>query len=338
MANYNKILNNKLIPSIIPQSENNNKNSHQKIASNCLTYVDRKKDIKYIEEEVEKEEGNKPNNTIETANHNNYIYNKPNLIIKKQNSIKTNNIAQERPQSATPIYKRAPKLNPSLYKSNIQVSNSFRKEKIGNKQDIQKTINSPYINKNENIKENNNQLYPHKLNRYYSYGISITTPTNSKLKSNIIENEAAILNNTKSPKQISNKKYMKKLNVKYYQQKLNSIQNDNLFEKKANYGKIFEKERNEEKEKDKERQKQKTDGKKKFNINISNSNKIKNGRLIPNKSNAFLQHIKTINNRDEVNPVLNCYLSPKNNNSQVFNNFYSINLPVPLKVINVFKK
>ena len=35
---------------------------------------------------------------------------------------------------------------------------------------------------------------------------------------------------------------------------------------------------------------------------------------------------------------LNCYLSPKNNNSQVFNNFYSINLPVPVKVINVFKK
>ena len=129
---------------------------------------------------------------------------------------------------------------------------------------------------------------------------------------------------------------MKKLNVKYYQQKLKEIQNDNVFEKKANYGKIFEKERNEEK--DKEKQKEKTGGKKKVNINIGNNNKIKNGRLISNKSNAFLQHIKTINNREEVNPVLNCYLSPKNNNSQVFNNFYSINVPVPFKVINVFKK
>ena len=340
MANYNKILNNKLIPSIIQQNENNKNNSHKKIASNCLTYVNRKKDIKYIEDEVEKEEGNKQTNTIE-ANHNNYIYNKPNLIIKKQNSIKTNNKAQERPQSATPIYKRAPKLNPSLYKSNLQVSNSFRKEKLGNKQDIPKAIDTPHNNKNENIKENNNQFYPHKLNRYYSYGVSVTTPTNSKLKSNIIENEALLNNNpsnTKSPKQISDKKYMKKLNVKYYQQKLNSIENEYIIEKKANYGKIFEKERNEEKLKEKQKQKEKISGKKKVNINIGNSNKIKNGRLISNKSNAFLQHIKTINNRDEVNPVLNCYLSPKNNNSQVFNNFYSINLPVPLKVINVFKK
>ena len=36
--------------------------------------------------------------------------------------------------------------------------------------------------------------------------------------------------------------------------------------------------------------------------------------------------------------ILRCYLSPKNNKSQIFNNFYSINLPAPVKVINVFKK
>ena len=129
---------------------------------------------------------------------------------------------------------------------------------------------------------------------------------------------------------------MKKLNVKYYQQKLNEVQNDNFYEKKAMYGKIFEREKNEEK--NKEKQKEKIIDKKKININIENSNKNKNGSLLTNKSNAFLERIKSINNREEVNPVLNCYLSPKNNNSQVFNNFYSINLPVPLKVINVFKK
>lgn len=76
---------------------------------------------------------------------------------------------------------------------------------------------------------------------------------------------------------------------------------------------------------------------KKYNINIGNGNN-KNGSLISNHSNAFLNHIKSINNHEGVNGVLNCYLSPKNNNSQVFNNFYSINLPVPVKVINVFKK
>ena len=333
MANYNKILNNKLIPSIIQQNENINNNSHKRIPSNCLTYVDRKKDIKYIEEEVEREEGNKPNNTIE-ANHNNYIYNKPNLIIKKQNSIKTDNKAQQRPKSAIPIYKRASKLSPYLYKSNLPISNSFGEEKMGNKHDNPKIINTPYINKNKNIKENNSQFYPNKLDRYYSCGISIATPTNSKQKSNFIKNNTL---SAKSQKQISNKQYMKKLNVKYYyQQKLKDVQNDNLFEKKANYGKIYEKERNEEK--DKEKQKEKISGKKKININIGNSNKIKNRKFISKKSNAFLEHIKTINNREEVNPVLNCYLSPKNNNSQVFNNFYSINVPVPFKVINVFKK
>ena len=41
-------------------------------------------------------------------------------------------------------------------------------------------------------------------------------------------------------------------------------------------------------------------------------------------------------------PLLKCYLSPKFNNPQVFNNFYSINcqgnVNAPFKVINVFKK
>ena len=68
-----------------------------------------------------------------------------------------------------------------------------------------------------------------------------------------------------SPKQNSNnsKKYIKKLNVKSYQQKLNALQNDNFYEKKAMYGKIFERERNEEK---KEKEKNKDKGKKNYNI------------------------------------------------------------------------
>ena len=343
MMKYNKVLKNKLIPSLIQQSEKNKNNPHKKIATNCLTYVDRKKEIKYLEEENEKEEENKPSSTLE-ANNNNYIYNKPNLIIKKRNSIK-NNLAQERPQSATPIYKRAPKLNNIIYKSNIPVSNSFRKEKMSKKDNIQNGLNSPYyIKKDNNINE---QPYSHKLNRYYSYGVSITTPTNSKPMPNIIENEVLLRKNPSSvltPKRISNngKKYMKKLNVKSYQQKLNAIQNDNFFEKKAIYSKIFERDRNEEKNKEnaKEKDKNKVKGKKslkKFNLNLGN-NINKKKTLLSNNSNAFLHHIKTINTNDGNNSVLNCYLSPKHNNSQVFNNFYSINLPLPVKVINVYKK
>ena len=179
------------------------------------------------------------------------------------------------------------------------------------------------------------------MNKYYSYGASITTPTNSKMKSNTNENDpSSIL----SPNQDSNnnsKKYIKKLNVKSYQQKLNEMQNGNNLEKKEMYGKIFERERLEEKSKDKPKEtiKKKSKGlNKKFNININNDNKQKNGTLLTSNSNAFIKHIKSINNNEEVNPVLNCYLSPKNNNSQVFNNFYSINLPAPVKVINFFKK
>ena len=338
MMKYNMVLNNKSIPSLISQPEKN-KNPNKKKPSNCLTYVDRKKEIKYIEEENEKEEEIKPSNTLEANHNSNYIYNKQNLIIKKQNSIK-NNLTQERPQSATPIYKRTPKLNHLLYKSNIPISNSFRKEKMNKKENIQNELNSPYYVKKENKYKEIPR--PYKLNRYYSYGVSITTPTNSNQKPIIIEKEILMRRNPSSvlsPKQISNnsKKYIKKLNVKSYQQKLNEIQNDNFFEKKAIYGKIFEREKNKENPNEKNKIKNKgKKGIKKYNLNLGNNNK--NGTLLTNKSNAFLHHIKTINNHEENNSLLNCYLSPKHNNSQVFNNFYSINLPAPVKVINVFKK
>ena len=83
------------------------------------------------------------------------------------------------------------------------------------------------------------------------------------------------------------------------------------------YGKIYEKEKKDEK--------------------IKTRKKTGGEILLTNKSNEFLKRIKPINIR-EGNQILNCYLSPKNNKSQIFNNFYSINLPAPVKVINVFKK
>ena len=94
MANYNKKIKNKLIPALFKQSEKNINIYHKKITTNCLTCVDRKKEAKYLEmeEDVDKEEKQYiQNNTVETNNsNNNYIYNKPNLIIKKQKSKKNN--------------------------------------------------------------------------------------------------------------------------------------------------------------------------------------------------------------------------------------------------------
>ena len=112
-------------------------------------------------------------------------------------------------------------------------------------------------------------------------------------------------------------KYIKKINIKSYKQKLKSLQNDNFYEKREMYGKMYEKEKKE--------------------VGVKNKKTIGNEILLTNKSNEFLKRIKPINIR-EGNQILNCYLSPKNNKSQIFNNFYSINLPAPVKVINVFKK
>ena len=119
------------------------------------------------------------------------------------------------------------------------------------------------------------------------------------------------------------KKYIKKLNVKSYK-----IKNNNV--------KCFEREREQNKDKIKE----KKINKKKINIYTGNNNS--SGILI-NSSNTFLNHIRTINTpHNGSNPILNCYLSPKYNNSQVFNNFYSIicggTVNAPVKVINVYKK
>jgi hypothetical protein len=302
LENYNKLLNNKLsLASLTKNVDINNSinmiNNKDKIASsNCFTSVQRKKKVNLNYEEEEK---NKISHTIES---NKYIYNKKNIL--KKIKINKKNLAQERPLSATPIYKRVPALNPSLYQSNLKKSNSFLRKQSDN-------IN---INNQNNINNNDLQYYEHKLNRYYSYGLKINTPSNSnKIPRNT--NDSLIKKvplNEEKEKNLECKKYIKKLNVKSYKIKNNKDNNKNKDKKLV---------------------------KKRININTGNNN----SGITFNNSNAFLHHIKNINTpHNSNNPVLNCYLSPKCNNSQVFNNFYSINcggsMNVPVKVINVYKK
>ena len=311
LENYNKLLNNKLslgslTKNIDINNSINNINNKDKISSgNCFTSVQRKKKMNLNYDEEEK---NKVSHTIES---NKYIYNKKNIIIKK-GKINKKNLAQERPLSATPIYKRVPSLNPSLYQSHLKKSNSFLKNQSNNQNNIN---NQQGKNK---IKEKDNDLkyYEHKLNRYYSYGVKFPSPSptkNNKIPKNTNDsliNKIPI--NEEKEKNLECKKYIKKLNVKSYKIKNNK----------------------DSKNKDKKIVK------KRININTGNNN---NSGILLNNSNTFLHHIKNINTpHNSNNPVLNCYLSPKCNNSQVFNNFYSINcggsMNVPVKVINVYKK
>ena len=326
-SNYSKIFNNKLINNI-PRCEKKVNIPHQgkKVNTNCLTNIERKKDNTKIIEQISLKEKDdfieikNPCNTIEynsvninnRNSNNSYIYNKPNIIIKKNNSL-TNSRTIERPGSATPIYKRSPNI------SNIPVSNSFVTEKNKNrggvnlKNRIPKImINSPIIMNKRNMNQDKDGNILNKLNKYFSYD----NKDNNKENKNI--NKIPINNNTKDTSKLNDKnKYIKKINIKSYKQKLKSLENDNFYEKREMYGKIYEKEKKEEKAK--------------------NRKKAGGEILLTNKSNEFLKRIKPINIR-EGNQILNCYLSPKNNKSQIFNNFYSINLPAPVKVINVFKK
>ena len=317
LENYNKLLNNKLsLASLTKNVDINNSinmiNNKDKIASsNCFTSVQRKKKVNLNYEEEEK---NKISHTIES---NKYIYNKKNIIIKKT-KINKKNLAQERPLSATPIYKRVPALNPSLYQSNLKKSNSFLRKQsdninINNHNNINNNINNQKPRNKIKEKDNDLQYYEHKLNRYYSYGLKINTPSNRYKPRNT--NDSLINKiplNEEKEKNLECKKYIKKLNVKSYKIKNNKDNNKNKDKKLV---------------------------KKRININTGNNN----SGITFNNSNAFLHHIKNINTPHNTNnPVLNCYLSPKCNNSQVFNNFYSINcggsMNIPVKVINVYKK
>ena len=294
MSNYTKIFNNRLIniprcaKKVIPRKENN------KIIGE-LSHQQDNEDLTDIKVRC---------NTIEINNKNNsYIYNKPNIIIKKNNSLTGNKInchTIERRISPTPIYKRVQTLKSGDLSLNIPISNSFINEKnrknfeINLKNKIPRIIiNSPVVSNKRKMnqqKEESNLL--NKLNHYFSYNKDINKDNNNE------------------------NKYMKKINIKSYKQKLKSLQNDNFIEKMERYGSIYEREKKEEKE----------------------NKKTGNETILTNKSNEFVKRIKHLDNK-EGNQFLSCYLSPKNNsNSQIFNNFYSINLPAPVKVINVFKK
>ena len=327
MENYNKLLKNKLCMVStkkveVNMNKMNNSNDEEardtyKKLSNFFTSIrDKKNNVQEDEEDTE---------VTHTIDSNKYVYNKKNIIIKK---VKIN-IAQERPLSATPVYKRIQALNPSLYQSSLKQSVSFLKNQKNSGKNIMTTPSNEV--KKINIKEKENQYLEHKLNRYYSYGISITTPSN---KENKIENESKCsMNGEKEKDNISNKKYIKKLNVKSYKKK-NCLEIENDNELKEMYGKCFERDKN------KGKIKEKKITKKKINI-YTGTNNTKS--IMVNNSNTFLQHIKNINTpHNGNNPVLSSYLSPKFNNSQVFNNFYSINcggsMNMPVKVINVYKK
>ena len=317
---YNKLLNNKLcVASLSRKNEINNTyndeiKENNKKSSNCFTSL-------RVKNNYDEEEEN--NEVVQTIDSNQFVYNKKNIIIKKSN-IKPN-IAQERPLSATPVYKKIKALNPSLYQSSLKQSINLTKNQKNN---YQSGITTPSTNiKKSNKKEN--PYYGHKLNKYYSYGISITTPSNK----NIIKNENELTENNiqsstnEEKDNINSKKYIKKLNVKSYK-----INKENDDKKKVTYGKCYEREKNNEKIKDK------AIIKKKINIYTDNNN----SGMTVNNSNTFLQHVKNINTPNNLNnPVLSCYFSPKTN-SQVFNNFYSINcggsMNMPVKVVNFYNK
>ena len=191
LENYNKILiNNKLSMASLSRkteislnsnlnSNYNINNSHNKGSKDnnkelsCFTSIQRTKNNNIQDEEEEKE-------ITHTIDSNKYVYNKKNIIIKKAKM--SNNIAQDRPLSATPIYKRIPALNPSLFQSNLKQSGSFSKNQkkiINNNQNKIKTPSNETIKKS--IKNEKDHFNEYKLNRYYSYGVSMTSPSNNTI-------------------------------------------------------------------------------------------------------------------------------------------------------------
>jgi len=305
--NNNKVLNNKLSIISLTKKEkdedkykteiNNGINSEEDDIRNekCYTSVHRAKKI-LINMSKEDEEESDIRNTINSNKSNKYIYNKKNIYshIKKINiDLEGGNSPSNKRQSATPVYKRSPLLNPSLYKSNMGSNKNINKNKIyfTNKLNKQKITS------------------PQNTHKFYSYGIALTSPNNITNKKNFENND----NNDNEIDQISisekdggkSKKYSKKINIK---------PQTNCREKPAKLTK------------------------KRIINNDDNNNENKSGILV-NNSNVYSNKISL---NTPKRPLLKCYLSPKFNNPQVFNNFYSINcqgnVNAPFKVINVFKK
>jgi hypothetical protein len=253
----------------------------------CFTSVQRPKKMNLPKEDLEESE---TRNTINSNMSNNVIYNKKNVHshIKKINIDLERKNLNDRRQSATPVYKKTPMLNPILCKSIDKDHNN----KI--------IFPSNKLKKLEKIKSPQNN---HKINQFYSYGINITSPSTSYLNNNHTDNEIEQILITEKDKI---KNYAKKINMK---------------------SQITEREKDKQTKLAKKRS------------NLLNDNTHENQSAITvNNSNTYLRNI---NSPKKI--IGKCYMSPKcNNNSQVFNNFYSINmggnLNLPFKVINVYKK
>ena len=189
---------------------------------------------------------------------------------------------------------------------NPVLSNSNKKNKNHNSKIIFPP-NNTNININNKIKKQekiNSPQNDHKLNKLYNYGLNITSPSNiSNKNNNNTDNEIEQISINEKDKV---KNYVKKINMKTQ---------------------ISEREKDKQSKLTKKR------------LNIFGDNTHENQSVITvNNTNTYLNNINT-----PKKVIGKCYLSPKCNNSQVFNNFYSINMggnvnAPPFKVINVFKK
>ena len=170
-------------------------------------------------------------------------------------------------------------------------------------------------NQNQNSKmifpPNNNKLKkqekinsPQNDHKLYNYGINFISSSNINNKNNTDNEIEQISISEKDKDKIKN--YVKKINMK---------------------SQISEREKDKQSKLTKKR------------LNIFGDNTHENQSVLTvNNSNTILNNINT-----PKKIIGKCYLSPKVNNSQVFNNFYSINMggnvnAPPFKVINVFKK
>ena len=256
-------------------------------------------------------------NTINSNKSNKYIYNKKNIYshIKKINiDLSGDKTSNDRRQIATPVYKRSPLLSPSSYKLNLDSNKNNNKNKIyfTNKINKQKIITSPQNN-----------------HKYYSYRAAFNSPNNNIIEKKLEKNlENKVIKNDKEKdnevEQISisekynekNKKCVKKINAKIQGNSRDNYTNNNNKINKLIRGRIIN------------------------NGNINNENQ--SAVLVGNSNNTYLNSVNYININTPKKPLMKCYLSPKYNNPQVFNNFYSINchgnVNAPLKVINVYKK
>ena len=165
---------------------------------------------------------------------------------------------------------------------------------------------SSNLNKIEKPEKVNSPQKGNKSNKLYNLGIAITSPNLIKNSNETEIEQISITANEKN----KYKKYVKKLNMK------------TQIEEKDKPNKLT---------------------KKRFNIYNENNNNIENQSAITlSNSNAYLYNLNNIHINTPKKAMIKYYLSPKCNNSQVFNNFYSINMPgnvnAPVKVINVIKK